>query len=274
MSKMELGVIVGLTAVPEEALQKVADLGLPTCQLSVWNEALATREMAEKVKEAMKKTGVRVSAVWVGWPGPKVWNFIDGPTTLGLVPEPYRAMREQALIRGSDFAAHLGVDTVVTHVGFIPESPSDPLYPGLIASLRYILRHCKSKGQTFCFETGQETPVTLLRVIAELGGENLGVNLDPANLAMYGKANPNDAAEMLGPYIRGVHAKDGLYPTDGNRLGKETPLGEGVVDFPRLIETLKKYGYTGPLTIEREISGEQQIKDIKAAAAYLTSLIG
>lgn len=274
MSKMQLGVIVNLGEVPEEALQKVADLGLPTCQLAVWTESRATPEMAEKVKEAVKKTGVQISAVWMGWPGPKAWNFIDGPSTLGIVPEAYRGMREQALIKGSNFAAQLGVDLLVTHVGFIPENPSDPLYPGLVASLRYILRHCKAKGQTFCFETGQETPTTLLRIIEDLGGENLGINLDPANLAMYGKANPNDAAEMLGPYIRGVHAKDGLYPTDGRHLGKETAVGKGVVDFPRLIDTLKKHNYTGAITIEREISGEQQIADINAAVAFLSGLIG
>mgnify|MGYP000854761087 CR=1 FL=1 len=273
MSKMQLGVIVRLGAVPEEALQKVADLELPTCQLAVWNESLATPEMAAKVKAAAEQTGVQISAVWMGWPGPKAWNFIDGPATLGLVPEAYRGMREQALIKGSRFAAELGVDLLVTHVGFIPENPSDPLYPGLVASLRYIVRECRANGQTFCFETGQETPTTLLRVFEDLGGENVGVNLDPANLAMYGKANPNDAAEVLGPWIRGVHAKDGLYPTDGRNLGKETPLGQGVVDFPRLIETLKKHDYAGAITIEREISGPQQIADIKAAVVYLSSLI-
>lgn len=273
MSKMQLGVIVNLGEVPEEALQKVADLELPTCQLAVWNEALATPEVAQKVKAAVERTGVQISALWMGWPGPRVWNFIDGPTTLGLVPEAYRGMREQALIKGSRFAAELGVDLLVTHVGFVPENPSDPLYPGLVSSLRYIVRECKANGQTFCFETGQETPTTLLRIMEDLGGENVGVNLDPANLAMYGKANPNDAAEMLGPWIRGVHAKDGLYPTNGRNLGKETPIGEGVVDFPRLIDTLKKHDYKGAITIEREISGERQIADIKAAVAYLSGLI-
>src|SRR5690606_15578730 len=123
--KMQLGVIVRLGAVPEEALQKVADLELPTCQLAVWNESLATPEMAAKVKAAAEQTGVQISAVWMGWPGPKAWNFIDGPATLGLVPEAYRGMREQALIKGSRFAAELGVDLLVTHVGFIPENPSD-----------------------------------------------------------------------------------------------------------------------------------------------------
>lgn len=245
MSSMQLGVIVNISAGADAALQKVSDLGLPTCQLAVWNEALATPENAEKVKEAVRRTGVQISAVWAGWPGPKAWNFIDGPSTLGLVPEAYRGMREQALMRISDFAALLEVDTLVTHVGFVPENPSDPLYPGLLASLRYVLRHCKRHGQTFCFETGQETPITLLRIISDLGGENLGVNLDPANMVMYGKANAIDAAEMLGPYLRGIHAKDGLYPTDGYKLGRETAIGDGVVDFPQFIETLKKHGYTG-----------------------------
>ena len=67
--------------------------------------------------------------------------------------------------------------------------------------------------------------------------------------------------------------KDGCYPTDGRHLGRETPLGEGKVDFPALIAKLKALGYTGPLTIEREISGEQQLHDILAAKAMLEKLL-
>ena len=37
------------------------------------------------------------------------------------------------------------------------------------------------------------------------------------------------------------------------------------------IKTLKEIGYEGPLTIEREISGEQQIKDIEKAVQLLNS---
>lgn len=75
----------------------------------------------------------------------------------------------------------------------------------------------------FNFETGQETSITLLLTIQDIGLDNLGINPDPANLLMYGKGNPQDAVYMYGDYIRGVHIKDGLYPTDGRRLGKETP---------------------------------------------------
>jgi sugar phosphate isomerase/epimerase len=52
------------------------------------------------------------------------------------------------------------------------------------------------------------------------------------------------------------------------------PIGEGKVNFPVLVEKLKKLGYKNPLTIEREIRGEKQTADILAAKAYLEKLIG
>ena len=73
--------------------------------------------------------------------------------------------------------------------------------------------------------------------------------------------------------MRDVHAKDALYPTDGYKLGVETPLGEGKVNFPAFVAKLKELGYDGVLTIEREISGEQQTKDIIAGKAFLEALI-
>jgi sugar phosphate isomerase/epimerase len=63
------------------------------------------------------------------------------------------------------------------------------------------------------------------------GGDATGC-VDPANLLMYGKANPIDALDVFGAYVRGVHANDGEYPTDGLHLGVEKPLGQGRVNFP------------------------------------------
>ena len=71
----------------------------------------------------------------------------------------------------------------------------------------------------------------------------------------------------------GIHGKDGLYPTDGRNLGLEVPIGQGKVNFPQLIKRLKEMGYTGDITIEREISGEQQKIDILASKEYLEKLI-
>ncbi|HEY1336534.1 MAG TPA: TIM barrel protein, partial [Bryobacteraceae bacterium] len=77
-----------------------------------------------------------------------------------------------------------------------------------------------------------------------------------------------------GPYIGGIHAKDGLYPTDPKKLEREVPIGEDKVNFPVLIEKLKGIGYKGAVTIEREISGDKQAADIRASKAFLEKLIG
>jgi sugar phosphate isomerase/epimerase len=257
---------------PEAELKKAHELSLPTCQMACWQRDLLNDDMAERLIAASREYQVEVTTIWTGLPGPAIWNFTEGPTTIGLVPEERRAERVATLKEGADFAVRVGVSTITTHVGFIPESPSNPLYPGLIDALAEVVGYCRTRGIIFCFETGQETPTTLLRVIEDLGMDNVGVNLDPANLLMYGKANPVDALDTIGTFVVGVHAKDGEYPTNGRQLGVEKPLGEGRVNFPVLIPKLKALGYAGALTIEREISGPQQIEDIKRGIELLSAL--
>jgi L-ribulose-5-phosphate 3-epimerase len=270
--KLTIGVLVSLGDDVEHEIRKVRELGLASCQLSTWDPAHRTDEMAARVTRACADHEVEVSALWTGVPGPAAWNFTEGPATIGIVPPEYRETRVAALIQGAEFAARLGVPDTITHVGFIPENPKDPLYEGTIEALTKVASRAKELGLHFCFETGQETPITLLRAMTDIGTGNLGVNLDPANLLMYGKANPIDALDILGPYIKGVHAKDGEYPTEPGRLGVEKPMGEGRVNFPVLVPKLKSFGYSGALTIEREISGDQQIADIKRAIAILEPL--
>src|SRR5438045_4962521 len=176
--------------------------------------------------------------------------------------------------QASDFAKKCGIPAVQTHCGFLPENPNDPVYKETIEAIREVVSYCKQNGQNFRYETGQETPITLVRAIRDVGLDNQGVNFDVANLILYGKANPVDAVEIIGPYVQGVHAKDGLWPTDPKNLGKEVPIGQGKVDFPRVIRRLKEMNYQGAITIEREISGPQQMEDIRKEKVYLEKLIG
>ena len=253
-------------------MQKVRDMGCNCCQLVIWDTTLYTEENAKVILDACAATGVEISTLWAGWVGPTIWNFTDGPTTLGIVPEQYRARRTEQLLEGADFAARLGVSRMATHAGFLPENSCDPQYPAVLATLGRIVEHCKEKGVTFLFETGQETPVTLLRVIEDLGGENVGVNMDTANLLLYGKANSADAITMFGKYVMELHGKDGVYPTNGSELGAEKKIGDGKVDFKALITTLNNIGFDGNIIIEREISGEEQIKDILFAKQYFEDI--
>ncbi len=268
---MRLGIIIGAGNDPDAAIRRVHDFGFPTCQLSI--RAFGP-EMVRSVRSALDKHQVEATSLVVGGPGREVYNFYDGPLTLGLLPREYRDARIARLKQGADFAKQCGIPAVQTHCGFIPENPNDPAYKELVAAIRDVALYCKNNGLNFRCETGQETPITLVRAIQDVGLDNVGVNFDVANVILYGKANPVDAVDILAPYIQGVHAKDGLYPTDPRNLGREVPIGEGKVNFPALIPKLKQAGYRGQLTIEREISGPKQAEDIRAAKAYLEKLIG
>lgn len=258
---------------------EVREMGMNSCQFVTWDRRVFhTEGLAEAILSACREFGVEITAFWCGWEGRKCWrSFLDGPLTLGLVPADYRVDRLHMLMEGSDFTQKLGIPALVTHVGYLPENPGDPLYRQVLNACVIITDYCNRNGQAFLFETGQETPITLKRMMQdiekELPGARVGVNLDPANLIMYGKANPVDALEIIGSYVMGVHGKDGVYPTDGYRLGEEVRLGDGRVNYPALVRRLHEVGYKGDITIEREISGEEQRRDIVHAKQLLEDLI-
>jgi L-ribulose-5-phosphate 3-epimerase len=259
---MEIGVFNSLGN-GGKCFDHVEQFGVKVCQLGVWDLTQATPEAAEVVKSESARTGVRVCAVWAGWGGPAAWNFTEGPITLGLVPPAYRAARVDALKRCADFAAACGVPAIITHAGFIPENLTDPMFAEVVVALRDVALYCKNLGLGFWFETGQETPIVLLRTIKHIGTDNLGINLDPANLILYGKGNPIDSLDVFGNYVTNVHVKDGFYPTNPDELGKEVRPGLGAVRFPEFIKRLKEIGFDGDLIIEREIEGPEQSADIR-----------
>jgi sugar phosphate isomerase/epimerase len=268
---LRLGLIIDIGKDPDAALKKVHDLGLPTCQ--VFTEEVAP-DGTPGLRRALDKYGLEATSLVVGGPGREEWDFYNGPLTIGFVPRETRLARIAHIQKASEFAKACGIATVQTHCGFIPENPNDSVYKETVAAMREVVGYCKRNGQNFRYETGQETPITLVRMIQDVGFDNQGVNFDLANLILYGKANPVDAIEILGPYVQGIHAKDGLWPTNPKELGYEVPIGKGKVDFARVIARLKEIHYHGAVTIEREISGPQQIEDVRAAKLYLQKLIG
>jgi L-ribulose-5-phosphate 3-epimerase len=269
-----LGWVITPYGSPEEHFKAVHDLGLPTCFLSL-DKYIGnfTPALAAQYRDLLAKYQLTASAVEVVGPGQLEWNFTQGPSTIGLVPPKTRAARIDALRQVSDFAKQVGILQVQTHCGFIPEDPADPLYPGAVEAIRTVAKHCQGNGQAFLMETGQETPITMLRAIRDVAMPNLGVGLDTANLVLYGKANPVDAVDIIGPYVRNVHAKDGRWPTDPNKLGEEVLIGTGVVDFRAVFTKLRRLGYTGVLSIERETSGAQQIADVRQEKIYLDRVV-
>ena len=275
LKPMDGGLLIVPHDAPEATFKRVRDMGFDNCFLSLDGYLNGfTKQVADQFGELLSKYSLVATTVEVVGPAPLVWDFMQGPSTIGLVPPKTRAARIDALRQVSDFAKLLNISQVQTHCGFIPEDPADPLYPGAVEAIRAVAQHCRSNGQHFLMETGQETPTTMSRMIRDVAMPNLAVGLDTANLILYGKANPVDAVDILGPHVRSIHAKDGKWPTDPSKLGEEVLIGQGLVDFKQVFAKLHKLGYNGAVTIERETSGPQQIEDVKNEKLYLEKILG
>ena len=103
----------------------------------------------------------------------------------------------------------------------------------------------------------------------------LRISLAVALGILYGTGEPIDALQKIGNLVHSVHCKDGTWSDQpGETWGSEVPLGDGAVGMENYLRTLDAIGYTGPLTIEREIAEdpERQKADIGQAVSLLREL--
>lgn len=275
MALGQVGLVFWAGGDPAETLKEVQSLGIQTGQLGVPGDLVLDAATKQAWKKAIDDAGFKVVTVIAAYAGE---DYADKPTvesTVGFIPPATRQEREKRTYEVSDFAAELGVKGISLHVGFVPEDQNDPDYIAVRDMVRRIADHTAKHGQTFALETGQEPAPVLVGFIKDVNRPNLRVNFDPANMILYGTGDPIDALEVVAPYVITVHCKDGDWPPkdNPNALGTERALGDGAVGMERFIAKLKAIGYTGPLTIEREISDrEQKIADVKRGAALLSRL--
>ena len=257
MDKWPLGVFASIDAGLGVQLDVAHALGVPTIQLHAPHQNTRTKHHAERILEQLEELSIRITVVFGGFEGE---SYADIPTvskTVGLVPPATRAARLKEMKEISDFASVLCVNAVGLHVGFVPHDMNDPLYVDVVKVTCELCDHCKANGQNLHLETGQEAADTLLQFLGEVNRNNLFINFDPANMILYGSGEPIEALNKVGRYVRSVHCKDAKWAArPGEEWGREVPLGEGDVGMENFLRTLKQIGYTGPLTIEREIPQE------------------
>ncbi len=271
--KITIGVIQYDMSDIDKSFKDLHDQGFGSCELN-YNTKAFTKDFAEKVKAASKKHNIKVTTV-VGVPGSKsTWNFRKGPATIGLVPTEERAEKIAMYQDMIDFCQMAEIPAMHSHFGFIPEDPSSEQYKDFIKVMQDLANYAKQRDVMIYFETGQETPTTLIRAIKDIATGNVFVNCDLANLLMYGKSNSLDAVKLLGRLIKEFHAKDGKYPDPNNpyELGAEVPIPTGEVNFPAVIAELKKQGFQGALTIECELNGARHDYVVKTRE-YLQGLL-
>ena len=275
---MKLGVITDCFKLPvRQAIERAAALGFDGVQIYATKgefcPAALDAEARADYRKLVRELNLEVSALCGDMGGHGFQIAADNPA------------RVEATCRIVDLACDLGTSVVTTHIGVIPADKNEPRYGVMLDALTACGRYAKAHGVTLAIETGPETAATLLKFIEDTDG-GVGVNLDPANLAMVTDDDPVAAARLLGKYIVHTHLKDGilLKKTDpkiiydsfavGGIEGlnaadyfREVPVGEGSVDFPNYLAALREVGFDGYLTIEREAGANPEADIIKARDA-------
>jgi sugar phosphate isomerase/epimerase len=273
--KWPIGVFASIDAGLGVKLEVARDLGVHTIHLHTPHASSRTPQRAAEFNKRLADFGITITCVFAGFEGE---SYADIPTvkrTVGLMPLETRTARTAELKAIADFARELKVKVVGIHLGFVPHDTSDPDYRVMLELTRGVCDHCKRNGQALHLETGQEPVDVLIEFLDDVDRDNLFVNFDPANMILYGAGEPIPALEKLGSRVRSIHCKDATWSDKpGETWGRETPLGEGDVDMGAFVKTLKKIGYDGPLTIEREIPEEptRQKAEIGGAIELLERL--
>jgi len=270
---LPIGVFTSIGAGLGASLEAVKELGVSTVQVHAPALDRCTEDYAREVREDFLEAGIEVTLVFCGYPGDSYQSIQAVRETVGLVPRGTREERVELTRQMADFAAALGAPGIGVHIGFLPEDWDDPDFDELAHVAKGICDYCSALGIGMNLETGQETAGTLLHFLEAVDRPNIGVNFDPANMILYGSGEPLEALRKVGNYVRSTHCKDAVWSErPGEEWGVEVPLGEGDVNIEAYVATLIDLGYRGPLTIEREVGGEQQIRDIRKGVELLKSL--
>jgi sugar phosphate isomerase/epimerase len=263
ISPLEVGLMFWGEHNPERTLRAIKALGMRCGHLGFAGHVPLNVEVAQKWRAAADAEDFGISAVFAAFEGESYADFRTVQRTVGFIPPATREAREKRSLEVVDAASTMGVPIFACHIGFVPDDHAHPDFLAVRDMVRRICDHAAQYNIAFALETGQETAESLLHFIDAVERRNLKVNFDPANMILYGTAEPIPALEKLAAHVVSVHCKDGNWPdkTKAGSLGTEMPLGEGAVGMDRFVATLKKIGYTGPLTIEREVALDQDMDD-------------
>lgn len=280
---MKIGVITDCFKLPlSESIELAGELGFDGIQIYATTGEFSPEVLDDAQKDTIKKllrnNNLEISALCGDMGG------------YGFQIAEDNAERIEKTKKIIDLAYEFDVSVITTHIGVIPSDKSEPRYAVMLDALTKCGEYAADRGVTLAIETGPETAKTLLQFLKDIK-RGVGVNLDPANFVMVTGQDPVEAVELLGDYIVHTHVKDGImlkktdpkiiydhFATGGIEALNvadyfiETPLGEGKVDFAAYINALRKIGFDGYLTVERE-TGENPIADIKLAKDTVEELL-
>jgi len=261
-------------------IDKAAEMGFDAIEYTD-GAFLAIPGFAQNVKERAAEKGIEVAALAVGA------NFIQGSG--GSLKDEIK--RVCGLV---DIAAEMGAKAMRHDVAYGFDAAMkhsrgyDNALPRLAEGCREVTKYAEQKGVKTMTENHGFYSQDALRVeklINTVACDNFGALVDVGNF-MCADEDPTLSVALMAPYAFHVHAKDFHYksgmdvnPGDGwfrTRAGnylRGAIIGHGDAKVYQSIQTLKRSGYDGYVTVEFE-GMEDNLRGISLGLANLKRFIG
>lgn len=239
---------------PLSVLHRAKELGYDAVELTVDGadgpvSLGSSEEDVRSVRHEADRLGLQLETVASGL----AWGI--SPTD----PDP--AIRNRAVEntkRVLQVAAWLGARTVLYLPGmvsapFLPECPPQR-YDIVIDRARAAVEAIIPTAEKLNVRIGIEnvwnrflmSPVEMRDFIDSFGSPSVGSYFDTGNCMLYG--HPRQWVDILGERVFAVHLKD--FRVNVGNLDGFVDLFSGDVDFPDVLDGLRKVGYQGPYTVE------------------------
>jgi L-ribulose-5-phosphate 3-epimerase len=261
-----------------DAIALLADLGYQSVAITLdpgaldpYDEPKALARQASAVRRALDERGlarvVETGARFLLNPRVK-----HDPTLVD--PDPARrAVRIDFLCRAIDLADHLGAEAVSFWSGALRDTVSEQqALDRLVAALQPVLAHAARRGVRLAFEPEPGMFVDTFARFALLDARiqhplfDLTVDLGHVHCVEQGEAAEHVRA--WGPRIANVHIEDMV-----RGVHEHLMFGEGTMNFPPMVHTLREVGYAGGLHVELSRHSHMAVEAARRAAAFLKPLL-
>jgi len=197
------------------------------------------------------------------------------PITVAAFCDLRNASQAEALRRRIDFARQLGARYVIGEAsGETPEERRK-----VINGLRWMGDYAADQGIQIALETHEGPAQNGKRArefLSELDHPNIGLNYDTGNIYYYNEdIDPAEDIREIADRVLHVHLKDTL---GGKGEWRFCALGEGRVDFSKIVQTLESAGFDGPYSLEIEglegedLRREEHLARVKKSLDYLKQI--
>jgi len=245
----------------------VRDTGLACVQLALDPIRLGLPGWTlDETRSALANAGITIISGMMA-PADEDYSTLDTiRQTGGLRPHTTWNANREAAEHNAAIAEQLGIELVTLHAGCLPDDPASPLRQSMLERLRTVCEPFAAKSIRVAFETGQDSIGVTLGLLDHLADLRVGINFDPANMILYGSAEPVGALRSLASHVRQIHIKDAkASATPGVTWGEEVCAGTGDVDWPAFFAVVREQLPGVGVVVERE-AGDDRVSDVRAGA--------